>query len=163
MRKFKLDPKNRPKMTATELAHLDAMTDDEITAAALSDPDNPPLPDAEFAKMASVRRVRGVRARTGLSQARFAETYQITVGRLRDLEQGRTQADSALLAYLAVIDAEPEAVDRALVKWAMAASEPVFAAVWDSAEDAAYDEFFDEPGIDLGVREQPAAQEREGF
>lgn len=57
-------------MTAAELAHLDAMTDDEIIAAALSDPDNPHLTDAEFAKMTSVRRVREVRARTGLSQAR---------------------------------------------------------------------------------------------
>jgi putative transcriptional regulator len=33
---------------------------------------------------------------------------------LRDLEQGRTQADSALLAYLAVIEQEPEVVKRAL-------------------------------------------------
>jgi len=55
-----------------------------------------------------------VRARTGLSQDRFAKRYRINVGRLRDLEQGRTRADSALLAYLTVIDREPEAVKRAL-------------------------------------------------
>jgi hypothetical protein len=34
--------------------------------------------------------------------------------RLRDLEQGRTHADSALLAYLTVIEKDPEAVRRAL-------------------------------------------------
>ena len=34
--------------------------------------------------------------------------------RLRVLEQGRTQADSALMAYLTVIEREPEAVRRAL-------------------------------------------------
>lgn len=29
--------------------------------------------------------------------------------------------------------------------------------------DAAWDDFFAAPGIDLGPRDQPAAQEREGF
>lgn len=43
---------------------------------------------------------------------RFA--YRINVGRLRDLEQGRTQPDSAMLAYLTVIAREREAVERAL-------------------------------------------------
>jgi putative transcriptional regulator len=33
---------------------------------------------------------------------------------LRDLEQGRTMPDSALLTYLTVIAREPEAVRRAL-------------------------------------------------
>ena len=32
-------------------AKLDAMTDEEIEAAALSDPDNPPLTDEDFARM----------------------------------------------------------------------------------------------------------------
>ena len=50
----------------------------------------------------------------GLSQNRFAKRYRINVTRLRDLEQGRTKADSALLAYMAVIEREPEAVERAL-------------------------------------------------
>jgi putative transcriptional regulator len=49
-----------------------------------------------------------------LSQAAFAKTYRINVARLRDLEQGRTQADSALLAYLTVIERDPDAVRRAL-------------------------------------------------
>ncbi len=64
--------------------------------------------------MRLARRVQAVRARTGLSQRRFAEAYRINVGRLRDLEQGRTQPDSAMLAYLAVIEREPQAVERAL-------------------------------------------------
>ena len=29
--------------------------------------------------------------------------------------------------------------------------------------DAAWDDFFEAPGVDLGVRAQPGAQEREGF
>ncbi len=114
MRRFILDPNNLPKMSKEERARLDAMTDEEITAAAESDPDNPPLTDEELERVRLARRVQSVRARTGLSQRQFAEVYRINVARLRDLEQGRTQPDSAMLAYLAVIAREPEAVERAL-------------------------------------------------
>ena len=51
---------------------------------------------------------------SGLSQTEFAQAFHINVARLRDLEQGRTQADSALLAYLTVIDEAPDTVRRAL-------------------------------------------------
>jgi putative transcriptional regulator len=114
MVRYTLDPNNPPKLTAERRARLDAMTDAEIEAAAESDPDNPPLTDQELDRVAAARRVREVRTHTGLSQAVFARTYRINVGRLRDLEQGRTQPDSAVLAYLAVIDKEPDAVRRAL-------------------------------------------------
>ena len=114
MRRFILDPNNPPKLSKEERARLDAMTDEEITAAAESDPDNPPLTDEELERVRLARRVQSVRARTGLSQRQFAEVYRINVARLRDLEQGRTQPDSAMLAYLAVIAREPEAVERAL-------------------------------------------------
>nr|WP_304191888.1 helix-turn-helix domain-containing protein [Phenylobacterium aquaticum] len=80
----------------------------------MADPDNPPLTEVELDRLESARRVRRARAATGLSQARFAAAFRINIGRLRDLEQGRTQADSALLAYLTVILTEPEAVARAL-------------------------------------------------
>jgi putative transcriptional regulator len=114
MARFTLDPANPPKLTASALADLDAMTDADITAAALSDPDNPPWTPDEQARIAAARRVQAIRRQTGLSQARFAAEYRINIGRLRDLEQGRTKADSALLAYLTVIEREPEVVRRAL-------------------------------------------------
>ena len=114
MRRFILDPNNPPKMSKEARARLDSMTDEEITAAAESDPDNPPLTDEELERVRLARWVQAVRARTGMSQPRFAEVYRINVGRLRDLEQGRTQPDSAMRAYLTVIAREPEAVERAL-------------------------------------------------
>jgi len=52
-----LIPQTRPELTAEELARLDAMTDAEITAAAESDPDNPPLTATELDRMEAVRRV----------------------------------------------------------------------------------------------------------
>lgn len=114
MARFELDANDLPKLTSSERARLGAMTDAEITGAAAADADNPPLTAGELDRMEAANAVRRVRARTGLSQDRFAARYHISVGRLRDLEQGRTRADSALLAYLAVIDREPEAVARAL-------------------------------------------------
>lgn len=114
MRRFILDPNNPPRMSNAARARLDAMTDEEITVAAESDSDNPPLTDDELERLRIARRVQAVRARTGLSQSRFAEVYRINVARLRDLEQGRTKPDSAMLAYLTVIAREPEVVRRAL-------------------------------------------------
>jgi putative transcriptional regulator len=65
-------------------------------------------------KLRTARAVRLARLNAGLSQSVFARTYRINLARLRDLEQGRTQADSALLAYLTVIEKDPESVRRAL-------------------------------------------------
>ena len=114
MARFVLDPKAPPSMNAQALAHLDAMTEAEVEAAALSDADNPPMTDVDADRLASARRIQDVRRRTGLSQARFAAAFRINVGRLRDLERGRTRPDSALLAYLTVIDKAPEVVRKAL-------------------------------------------------
>lgn len=41
-------------LDAVDWAKLDAMTDEEIEAAARSDPDNPPLTDEELAQMRRV-------------------------------------------------------------------------------------------------------------
>jgi len=114
MVRFTLDPNNPPELSAAERARLNAKTDAELTAAAAADAGNPPLTADELARLETARMVRQARAQTGLSQARFAAAYRINLGRLRDLEQGRTQADGALLAYLTVIQREPEAVARAL-------------------------------------------------
>ncbi|MDB5437651.1 MAG: hypothetical protein JWM33_78 [Caulobacteraceae bacterium] len=116
MARYTLDPSHPPQLTPDQAALLDARSDLEITAAALSDADNPPLTDSELGRLSAARRVREVRAHTGLSQTSFAAAFRIGVARLRDFEQGRSQPDSAVLAYLAVIDKEPDAVRRALAK-----------------------------------------------
>lgn len=56
--RFTLDPNSPPELSAEELARLDALTEAEINAAALSDPDNPPLTEDELRKMEAVRRAR---------------------------------------------------------------------------------------------------------
>jgi putative transcriptional regulator len=114
--RFTHDPGDPPRFEAEELARLDAMTSEEIEAAAASDPDNPPLTSEELARMASARLVRRVRRSTGLSQSEFAARFRINHARLRDLERGRTKADSALTAYLKVIASAPETVMAALAE-----------------------------------------------
>jgi len=114
MARFSLDPASAPRLSPAERKRLEHMTDSEITAAARGDAENQPLTKDELGKVRSARLVRQARRHSGLSQAAFAKTYRINVARLRDLEQGRTAADSALLAYLTVIERDPDAVRRAL-------------------------------------------------
>jgi len=51
MVKFRLDPNDLPVMTEAQRARLDAMSDEEIVAAAAADPDNPLLTEDELARM----------------------------------------------------------------------------------------------------------------
>ena len=95
----------------TDWARIDAMTDEDIERAIAADPDAaPPMSDVEI----TAARVRWVRKTTGLSQEQFSARYRVPVGTLRDWEQARREPDAAALAYLRVIEREPEAVARAL-------------------------------------------------
>lgn len=58
--------------------------------------------------------VAAIRARTGLSQARFAQRFGLSPSAIRDWEQQRRTPDPAARTLLMVIDKEPEAVVRAL-------------------------------------------------
>ena len=92
----------------------DALTDEEIHKAALADPDAQPLTESQLARMRRVSPVKRLRWKLGLSQAEFAERFQIPVGTLRDWEQHRSEPDQAAKAYLKVIAKDAEFVRRAL-------------------------------------------------
>ncbi|MGJ3264121.1 MAG: helix-turn-helix domain-containing protein [Salinarimonas sp.] len=110
------DLQSRPHGFAPEKrASLLAMTDEEIEHAASSDPDNPPLTEADFARMdAATRAVRIVLERDGMTVEAFARAFRIDPEQVAALEAGRLLLDETLLAYLTVIEKEPEAVRRAL-------------------------------------------------
>jgi len=103
-----------PERSKTDWARLDAMTDEEVLAAARSDPDARPLTEAQLKRMRRVPYAKHVRWRVGLSQAEFARRFQIPIGTLRDWEQWRSEPDQAALAYLKVIAADARFVERAL-------------------------------------------------
>lgn len=58
--------------------------------------------------------VKAIRKKTGLTQQEFAMRFGFNLARLRDLEQKRTRPNSAIRAYLLVIQKNPEAVEKAL-------------------------------------------------
>jgi putative transcriptional regulator len=108
------DGTTRPLAESTDWERLRAMTDEEVTAAALADPDAQPLTEAQLASMKRVPRAKALRRALGLTQEEFATRYHIPVGTLRDWEQGRSEPDQPARAYLAVIAGDPEGVCRTL-------------------------------------------------
>ena len=92
-------------------ARIDAMTDEDIERQAAENPEA-----ALIMAPAAIRaaRVRHARRLSGLTQEEFSARFRIPLGTLRDWEQGRREPDAAALAYLRVIEREPEAVARAL-------------------------------------------------
>jgi putative transcriptional regulator len=95
-------------------AEANALTDEEIHRAALADPDAQPLTEGQLKRMRRVAPVKRLRWKLGLSQAEFAERFHIPVGTLRDWEQRRSEPDQAAQAYLKVIAADAQFVERAL-------------------------------------------------
>ena len=90
------------------------MTDEEIHAAALKDPDNPPLSSYPPGRFKPRPRVFVIRRALKLTQEEFADAFQIPVGTVRDWEQGRVEPDQAAKAYLKVIAHNPDLVLQAL-------------------------------------------------
>ena len=97
-------------------APMRPMTEEEIEAAALSDPDCPPMTAEQLAAMRPANPARRVRRALRLTQEEFSARYHIPLGSVRDWEQGRTQPDQTALAYLRAIAGDAEAVWRALEK-----------------------------------------------
>lgn len=109
------DGTTRPLKTGqSDWARLDAMTDEEIEAAARSDPDAQPSTPEQLKRARRISPAKHLRWKLGLSQAEFAKRFRIPLGTLRDWEQHRTEPDPAAQAYLKVIAADAGFVERAL-------------------------------------------------
>jgi putative transcriptional regulator len=109
--KFRLDPNNLKKADWTA---LNAMTEAESHAAALSDPDCPPATEAMLATARRRVNVAALRAKLGLTQAEFASRFCLPIGTIRDWEQGVHSPDRAARVLLTVIAHSPETVTKAL-------------------------------------------------
>jgi putative transcriptional regulator len=90
-------------------AKIDALTDDQIADQIASNPDAAP-------DMAPEIDVAAIRKQTGLSQARFAETFGFNVRTLQEWERGAKRPSGPARTLLTVIRREPEAVKRALAE-----------------------------------------------
>jgi putative transcriptional regulator len=88
------------------------LTDAEIEARALSDPDNPPQTKEQLRRMVLAREVRLTREKLGLSQPDFAARFHIGLARLRDFEQARSEPDFIVRVFLRMIFEDPAKADR---------------------------------------------------
>jgi putative transcriptional regulator len=114
--KFQRDPQQPPTLTPEQRARLDAMTDEEVEAAAVADPDAQPLTEDQLARFERVPDVKAIRERLRLSQKQFAAMFGLSLSVVRDWEQRRFTPDQAARTLLKVIDRNPEAVKQALAK-----------------------------------------------
>src|SRR5262245_3802362 len=87
-------PGELPPDGDTDWERLRAMTDEEVMAAALSDPDAQPLTPEQLARMRRVSRVKVLRQRLGMTQAEFAEAFHLPITTLRDWEQHWSTPDA---------------------------------------------------------------------
>ncbi len=92
------------------------MTDEEIYAAALSDPDAQPLTDEQLARMKPFSRVKRLRINLRLTREQFAKRYGIPLNTLRDWEQYRSEPDRPVQSYIDAIEACPDVIAEALSK-----------------------------------------------
>jgi len=110
------DGSTKPFEDKTDWDRLRAMTDEEVTAAAMADPDARPMTPEQLRTARRVPRAKTLRRALALTQEEFAARYHIPIGTLRDWEQGRCAPDQPARAYLAVIAHDPEGVERALAE-----------------------------------------------
>lgn len=104
----------QPPRGDTDWKRLDAMSDADVAAAALSDPDAQPLTPEQLAAMRRVSRVKVLRQRLGMTQEAFAEAFHLPITTLRDWEQRRSTPDAPARALLLAIERDPEAMKRLL-------------------------------------------------
>lgn len=109
--RFKPDP-NKPHKT--DWTEADRLTDEEIHAAALTDPDAQPATPEQLARTRRAVDVRLIRARSGLSQVEFARRFGLTLEMVRSWEDRTLVPDPAAVTLLRVIWAEPEPMQRAV-------------------------------------------------
>jgi putative transcriptional regulator len=93
---------------------LNVLTEQEIESAALSDPDNLPLTDAEIKQLKPVPNLKAIRTTLHMTQEQFSQNFLLPLGTIRDWEQGAKQPDTAARVLLRVIEKDPEAVLQAL-------------------------------------------------
>ena len=103
---------------------LRPMTEAEVHAAAMADPDARPMTAAEWASARKVPRTKTLRRALGLTQEEFAARFQIPVSTLRDWEQGKCEPDQSTQAYLRAIAGDAAAVQRALQAASAAVLQP---------------------------------------
>ena len=108
------DGTTRPMPDRMDWAAVDALTDEEIEAAARSDPDAQPLSEDWFKKAKRGPHPRFLRMKLRLSREEFAARYHFPLDVLIDWEIHKSHPDEIVRAYLKAIAADPDGVAKAV-------------------------------------------------
>ena len=109
--RFKLNPKKPPK---SDWRAFDAMGEEVHHRAAVSDPDALPATEGQLARARRVPTVRALHRKLNLTQDQFSARFHLSLGTVRDWEQGAHRPDKAAQVLLTVIAKDPDAVAQAL-------------------------------------------------
>jgi len=113
MTRIKVSPKNLIPGN-TDWARIDAISDEEVNEAALSDPDaQPPTPEA-LKKFQRVVDVKTLRENLSLTQEEFAETFHLSLTMVKEWERAIRTPDPTAQTLLRVIAHNPKLVQEAL-------------------------------------------------
>jgi putative transcriptional regulator len=105
------DGTTRPSPIPNDWSAVDAMTEEQIMAAALADPDAQPYPEGVPLRNAwRGPHPRFLRIKLGLSPEEFAARYHIPLDQLLQWEIQKPHPDKMAQAYLRTIAADPEGV-----------------------------------------------------
>ena len=83
------------------------MSGAEALTNAQGDADNPPISEERLRRMVVARMIRQARMDAEMSQAEFARAFHISLGRLQDAEQARSNTDPVLVGYVKLIAVDP--------------------------------------------------------
>jgi putative transcriptional regulator len=104
------EPGDPYRDSGTDWKAVEALTNEEVEQAALSDPDSAPVPVYDTPGLIPGTNPKKLREKLGMTQEEFASSYGIPVGTLRDWEQCRKNPDATARAYLRVIARNPQVV-----------------------------------------------------
>ena len=98
----------------TDWAAFDALTDEEVEAAALADPDAQPLTEDQLKRARRVGLAGSLRFKLKLSREEFASRYHIPIETVRGWERGMVEPDAVAKSLLELIAADPVGVAKIL-------------------------------------------------
>ena len=105
------DKAARLGMTAEQWQRHDNKTDEEILAAAVSDPDAQPLSPEQLASRKPRPLCKIIRNKLRMTRAGFAAKYKIPIEALETWERHEAEPTATETTYLKLIEKHPEIAD----------------------------------------------------